>query len=227
MTMRPRGQHGFTLIELLVVIAIISVLAGLALPALDRARIAAQKAACTSNLQQVGTALLTFAGDHNGMLPQPGGVILHSTPGTPADPVSWTEQIEPYLGIDSTSADYVPPKVFHCPSVGSAIPVSKTYSYFLGGHPAYAEVHDYAPVRLMRIAAPSRTIMGGDIAVGINSPTDADPDDCTANLAFPAKIPIHNGVSNILFYDGHVAAYSSYDPTVLAVTYDGEPAAYP
>jgi prepilin-type N-terminal cleavage/methylation domain-containing protein/prepilin-type processing-associated H-X9-DG protein len=223
-----RRAAAFTLVELLVVIAIIAVLAGLALPAMDKARVASQKAACTSNLQQVGTALLTFAGDHNGMLPQPNsGIVQHSTPGNTANPVAWTEQIEPYLGIDPTSADYVPPKIFHCPSVGTAIPASKTYSYFLGGHPAYAELHEYAPVRLIRITAPSRTIMGGDIAISGNSPTDADPDDCVTDLAFPAKIPIHNGISNILFYDGHVAAYSSYDPTVLAVTYDGESAPYP
>ena len=136
-----RSARAFTLVELLVVIAIIAVLAGLALPALDKARIASQKAACVSNLQQVGTALLTFAGENNGMMPESGGTIPHGTTDPTTHLPGWTEQLEPYLGVDSSlpqnqGAAYVPPKVFHCPSVGSAVPASKTYSYFLGAHPA-------------------------------------------------------------------------------------------
>lgn len=65
----PRRTRGFTLVELLVVIGVIALLISILLPALTKARAAAQRTACLSNLRQVHLAFVFYAQAFNDQVP--------------------------------------------------------------------------------------------------------------------------------------------------------------
>jgi prepilin-type N-terminal cleavage/methylation domain-containing protein/prepilin-type processing-associated H-X9-DG protein len=76
-------HRGFTLVELLVVVAIIAVLIAILLPALAKAREAAIRIQCASNLRQLCAITIGYASDNRGRYPD-----LHNSTFTynPVDP---------------------------------------------------------------------------------------------------------------------------------------------
>lgn len=65
-----RRRQAFTLVELLVVVAVLALLMAILLPSLGRARASAKRAACASNLKQIGVALRLHINRKNDRLPR-------------------------------------------------------------------------------------------------------------------------------------------------------------
>jgi prepilin-type processing-associated H-X9-DG protein len=82
--MKPR--RAVTLTEMLAVVGGICCLTAVSFPAVLAARDAASQALCGANLAQLGSALLTYAGDHDGYLPDSGAA---SSVGGPLPQDGW------------------------------------------------------------------------------------------------------------------------------------------
>ncbi|HYG35898.1 MAG TPA: type II secretion system protein [Clostridia bacterium] len=174
----PRlNRRGFTLIELLVVIAIITILAGMLLPTLSRAKGKARSAACMSNLHQMGLALELYLQDNNHRLP-----ICAMIPSADTNLPPITTVLAPYLGAK---------QVFKCPADNTLFEKEHTsyeWNRFLNGA-SYDRPQDWSPETKVIVD----TIFGGRLNTPIIG--DANP--------FHSPSGIWTG-KNALFFEGRV-----------------------
>ena len=122
----PAGKRrSFTLIELLVVIAIIAILAGLVMPALNKARASAVSASCVSNLRQLGMVMMRYSDGNQGFIPPTYSIYEGKE-------MSWADLciVRNYLAKPREGNEVI----FRCPKLG--LQYSGDYSESYGGDAA-------------------------------------------------------------------------------------------
>jgi len=231
--MHIKKEQAFTLIELLVVIAIIGILASLAVPAVGLALERAYRAESQAKLKNMGNMLHYYALDHDQNFPFVPREEIPFDPKADSDSASsWTMQLIPYLGVDtsedmSTVVTSAARKAFSSKYVARINPEGgEEWSYFFGSHAAgFVEGSDLAPLNLRRILFPTKHILGGEVLMG-GSAEDSNKNDYDGSPAF--ALNKRRVLTNVLFADGHVAPYPT-DATTgdlkpnerFSVTYGG------
>ena len=143
-----KGRSGFTLVELLVVIAIIGTLVGLLLPAVQVAREAGRRSACSNNLKQIGLALANYESVKNRFPPARGLIELRNSSiwndyTTMVVLMPYLELNQQYDNLVSAAAGGTLPgsnthaqaryQQFKCPSDSTAVTWGNSGSYRING----------------------------------------------------------------------------------------------
>ena len=119
----PNRKNAFTLVELLVVIGIIAVLISVLLPALSKARRSAATVKCSSNMRQIGMAILQYTTNNKGVL-FPSQVLRKSASSQTiyADGFNWASELVAQKYITAPNAytasgqlQFPSDSVFRCP----------------------------------------------------------------------------------------------------------------
>lgn len=226
-----RAACGFTLIELLVVVAIISLLAGILFPVFASAREKARQSSCSSNLRQIGLAILQYDQDYDERV-----VPYYVGAGAPNRYITWwgLEFLNPtsYQMANGLLQPYMrSTPIQACPSFKAEVSTNigltgygYNTDYLSPMQPYRTDAYgDYIlhPEQISQILAPAMTVVLGDAAQLYATGVSADPwldapsfTGAAASTTYPIFHALHQGYGNVLFVDGHVKAMKpAYDKT--------------
>lgn len=200
----------FTLIELLVVIAIIAILAGLLLPALNKARDKAMATECRSNLKNSGLWLVQYSDAYNGYYPVAGDLSNGVRP--------WTELLGNFSGIQNNQRSTM---VLRCPVYRNLVAsdgwyMDKTYlcNVYLatggwgpGKYPNISTIPKLKYVAWNGYLPKSAGCLSDILIISDSRRNEPSKNNPYFRVSGEASIyPLHGGRANSLFFDGHVDA---------------------
>jgi prepilin-type N-terminal cleavage/methylation domain-containing protein/prepilin-type processing-associated H-X9-DG protein len=221
-------RAGFTLIELLVVVGIIAILVAMLLPALARARAAAETTACASNLRQLGLAMHMYSNESKDQMVQVRYDTYNTNPDgslTLRDAHFWQWVIMGYLGrqrlsyygIDAAPAyPAQPAPVFECPSALYPFAVDSANDYtfestYVPGCSYGMNVPSWGtfPRKRSQVKRHTKFLVLTDARYAHMFETAADLRYDPIPTAYYVAGWRHNNGVNVLLLDGHVE-YAKY-----------------
>ena len=202
-------KRDFTLIELLVVIAIIAILASMLLPALGKAKAAAQRIKCVSNLKQMGLAAVFYNNDNEDFVPPSVG---NGPNGEPLEQLTFCYRPtadEEAKGWGGSLGRYIEGDVFKCPNsaVKSTLPDWFQTNYGLNITVSHFRYWDQANANWQKITEFQQPSVGILIGETYDPIRDWSCDTLILHPGFPDYFDFirHARLMNVAYLDGHVS----------------------